>query len=178
MGDRGNIVIRDGRRDRFVYTHWSGYRVGFAVQDAFTEVDEVNADSIVEYLMGNLMSAYELADFGDLGEQSWNPVVLVDCDTETVSLHRIGEPLAFGWESEQFGPEWSIAEFLLLADPDKEIRPNSPGAWPGGYSAAYEVRAVSNLLGCFQECYEQEMSDLDEARAEVAEYGSDERAIR
>lgn len=95
MGDRGNIIIKDGDSKVFLYTHWAGYRVADTIRKALKRGKDRWGDG--QYL-GRIMFCElvpkekweETTSYGissTMGDGFEGADIMVDVDTQEVVMY-------------------------------------------------------------------------------------------
>lgn len=89
MGDRGNIVIKEGRNQVWLYTHWSGSDIEDTLKSALSKAPDRRADApylariVFQELVGDDHGTTGYGISGSIGDNE-HPVLVCDCDTQTV----------------------------------------------------------------------------------------------
>lgn len=126
MGDRGNIVVRDrGKKDVYLYTHWSGYRVAHDAQKALKahpgRWDDAPylARIAFDRMKGDDVSSE--VGFGISTEMQDNEYPIVRLDSE----HQRVE---FTTEAGIAGQSWSFADYVKLTEEEIQEAFDNAGA--------------------------------------------------
>jgi hypothetical protein len=130
MGDRGNIVIRQGEHPPVVlYTHWSGYALPGTLGAALAKRQRWDDNPYLARIIFDTLTAGQQGQETGFGITTYladnqYPILEVDPDTETVRVWREPEWLL------QTEPErrFTFEEFVALGpdvtwetiDPDEE----------------------------------------------------------
>lgn len=122
MGDRGNIVVRQGTTpadDVWFYTHWSGYRIGEVVREALAKQWRWNDESYLARIIFDVLTERhqgEETSFGistRIGDNEY-PILVVDVPRQKVwkieesQLQKGRIPRGF----HMFGEETSFADYV------------------------------------------------------------------
>lgn len=102
MGDRGNIVVKDGDSKVFLYTHWAGYRVADTIRNALKRGKDRWADGsyLARILFCELIPKEKWEDttgYGissTMGDGFESADIMVDVDAQEVVMYdgNNGEP--------------------------------------------------------------------------------------
>lgn len=114
MGDRGNIVVRDrGKKDVYLYTHWSGYRVAHDAQDALkAHPDRWNDAPYLARIAFDRMKGDDVTGEGGFGIST----ELQDNEYPIVRLDSEHKRVEFTTEGDAIGPSWSFADYVKLTE--------------------------------------------------------------
>lgn len=117
MGDRGNIVVKQNRRDQndtyiYLYTHWSGSDIGQTLQNALKRSkDRWEDEQYLTRIIFSEMIKDSVMDTDGFGISTYqgdneHDFLVVDSAKQTVSRVKEGDPGATPKKS------WSFDKFL------------------------------------------------------------------
>lgn len=96
MGNRGNIIVRSGKKEIFFYTHWCGSEMAFILKSALERGKERWGDPsylnriIFEEMIKNDklgITGYGIC-FEEEDHDAGNPYIVVDHDEEKVMFYK------------------------------------------------------------------------------------------
>ena len=101
MGDRGNIVVREGKDEVWFYSHWSGSSIGDVVKEALSRRQRWDDAPYLARIVFDTLTQGEHG--GETGFGIWNGVcdnehdiVVVDVAKQKVEVYDAGNPEARG----------------------------------------------------------------------------------
>jgi hypothetical protein len=103
MGDRGNIIVKDGDSKVFLYTHWAGYRVADTIRkglnrnERWTDGSYLARIMFCELISGDSEPLTGTTSYGissTMGDGFEGADIILDVDAQTVSMYdgNLGEP--------------------------------------------------------------------------------------
>jgi hypothetical protein len=99
MGDRGNIIVKDGNSKVFLYSHWTGSDLPKVVKKALGRKERWDdGQYLARILFCEMVKGHEgeATGFGissEIGDGGTD--ILVDCDNQTVQEGEDEKPIAF-----------------------------------------------------------------------------------
>ncbi len=120
MGDRANVYVKDRDQGVFLYAHWGGCGLPKDLQKALAREVRWKDPAYLARIIFDQMTAGDQGSetgFGISARISDNdsyPILVVDCDSEHVSLGSVAVPPV------PTGLSWSFKEFCALTLADEE----------------------------------------------------------
>lgn len=119
MGDRANIVVKQGAEKVYLYTHWDGFEATFtAAQNALKRAPGRwnDAPYLTRVIFCDLVLGHERDEAGygiwpKLGDNN-NPILVIDIDQQKVCTKKVNGSLDGRIEPVSFN------DFIVLAFPE------------------------------------------------------------